>query len=142
MKIFEDLTMFEQRILCQELPSSFNSITIINNEEHCVIKRNKMVQDLKRQMLNVKLEQYELKIQHYEHLYLSSYKTVVKSNSLQRIMFSCQITTSSPTPQISISKQNNWCVSTNHCRRSKSEIESKSIRLSFTYRSVTYPLNF
>ncbi len=61
--------MFEQRILCHELPSSFNSITIINNEEHCVIKRNKMVQDLKRQMLNVKLEQYELKIQHYEHLY-------------------------------------------------------------------------
>ncbi len=61
--------MFEQRILCHKLPSSFNSITINNNEEHCVIKRNKMVQDLKRQMLNVKLEQYELKIQHYEHLY-------------------------------------------------------------------------
>ncbi len=61
--------MFEQRILCHELPSSFNSITIYNNEEQCVIKRNKMVQDLKRQMLNVELEQYELKIQHYEHRY-------------------------------------------------------------------------
>jgi hypothetical protein len=69
LKIFEDLTMFEQRILCHKLPNSFNSITINNNEEQCVIKRNKMVQDLKRQMLNVKLEQYELKIQRYEHLY-------------------------------------------------------------------------
>jgi hypothetical protein len=28
-----------------------------------------MVQDLKRQMLNAELEQYESKIQHYEHLY-------------------------------------------------------------------------
>jgi hypothetical protein len=69
LKIFEDLTMFEQRILCHELPSSFNSITIDNNEEQCVNKHNKMVQDLKRQMLNVELEQYELKIQQYEYLY-------------------------------------------------------------------------
>ena len=28
-----------------------------------------MIQDLKRQMLNAELEQYELKIQHYEHLF-------------------------------------------------------------------------
>ncbi len=69
LKIFEDLTMFEQRILCHELSSSFNSITINNNEGQCVNKRNKLVQDLKRQMLNAKLEQYELKIQHYEYLY-------------------------------------------------------------------------
>jgi hypothetical protein len=65
MKIFEDLTMFEQRILCHELPNSFNSITINNHEEQCTNKRHKIVQDLKRQMLNAKLEQYELKIQHY-----------------------------------------------------------------------------
>ncbi len=61
--------MFEQRMLCHELPSSFNSIAINNNEGQCVNKRNKMVQDFKRQMLNAELEQYELKIQHYEHLY-------------------------------------------------------------------------
>ncbi len=61
--------MFEQRILCHELTSSFNSITINNNEEQCVIKRNKILQDLKHQMLNVELEHYELKIQHYEHLH-------------------------------------------------------------------------
>jgi hypothetical protein len=69
LKIFEDLTMFEQRILCHKLPNSFNSITINNNEEQCANKHNKIVQDFKRQMLNVELEQYELKIQHYEHLY-------------------------------------------------------------------------
>jgi hypothetical protein len=62
--------MFEQRILCHELPSAFNSITLIDNsEEQCVNKRQKMIQDLKRQILHAKLEQYELKIQHYEHLY-------------------------------------------------------------------------
>jgi hypothetical protein len=61
--------MFEQRILCHKLPNSFNSITIHNIEETCVNKRNKMIQDLKRQMLNTELEKYELKIQDYEHLY-------------------------------------------------------------------------
>jgi predicted metal-dependent hydrolase len=59
VKIFEDLTMFEQRILYHELSSSFNSITISNNEEQCVNQCNKMVQDLKRQMLNTELERYE-----------------------------------------------------------------------------------
>jgi hypothetical protein len=61
--------MFEQRILCHKLPNSFNSITINDSEEQCVNKHNKMIQDSKRQMLNAELEQYELKIQHYEHLY-------------------------------------------------------------------------
>jgi hypothetical protein len=61
--------MFEQRILCHKLPNSFDSSTIHDNEEQCVNKRNKMVRDLKRQMLNTELEHYELKIQHYEHLY-------------------------------------------------------------------------
>ncbi len=51
--------MFEQRILCHKLPNSFNFLTINNNEEQCVNKRNKMIQDLKRQMLNTELERYE-----------------------------------------------------------------------------------
>jgi hypothetical protein len=75
LKIFKDLIMFEQRIVCHELPNSFNSITINFNQEQGVNKRNKMVQDLKRQMLNVELEQYELKIQHYEHLYVQELAT-------------------------------------------------------------------
>jgi hypothetical protein len=69
LKIFEDLTMFEQRILCHKLPNSFNSITINNNEVKSVNENSKMVQDSKRLMLNAELEQYELKIQNYEHQY-------------------------------------------------------------------------
>jgi hypothetical protein len=61
--------MFEQQILCHKLPDSFYSIKVDNNEEQCVNKRNKIIQDLKRRMLNVELEQYEIKIQHYESLY-------------------------------------------------------------------------
>ena len=70
LKIFEDLTMFEQRILCHKLPNSFDSITIVdNNEEQCLNKRRKIIQDLKRQLLYVELQQYEIQIQHYEDLY-------------------------------------------------------------------------
>jgi len=61
--------MFEQRLACHKLPNSFNSITTNFNQEQCLNKRHKMVQDLKRRLLNAELEQYELKIQHYEHLY-------------------------------------------------------------------------
>src|SRR5271154_6599803 len=61
--------MFEQRILCHQLPNSFNSITIDNNEEPCVNKRHKIIQDLKREMLNIELEEYEMRIQHYDYLY-------------------------------------------------------------------------
>jgi len=32
-------------------------------------KRNKIIQELKRRILNIKLEQYEIKIQDYEQLY-------------------------------------------------------------------------
>ncbi len=87
--------MFEQRILCHELPSSFNSISINNNEEQCVLRRNKMVQDLKRQMLNMELEQYELKIQHYEHLYeqeLATFQSeIYKTESLYQICHSNEL---------------------------------------------------
>ena len=61
--------MFEQRILCHKLPNSFNSIKADNNEEQCVNKRHKTIQDLKRRLLHVEIEQYETKIQHYESLY-------------------------------------------------------------------------
>jgi len=91
LKVFEDLTMFEQRILCHKLPNSFNSITMNFNQEQCVNKRNKMVQDLKRQMLNTELEQYELKIQHYEHLYeqeLATFQSeIYKTESSYQISF-------------------------------------------------------
>jgi hypothetical protein len=61
--------MFEQRILCHRLPKSFDSIKVENVDQPCTNKRNKTIQDFKRQMLNVKLQQYEMKIQEYEHMY-------------------------------------------------------------------------
>ena len=68
LKVFEDMTMFEQQILCHKLPNSFNNIkTSINNEESNINACNKIIQDFKRQMLHIKLEQYEIKIQQYEY---------------------------------------------------------------------------
>ena len=63
------MTIFEQQILCHQLPNSINSITIDNNEEQRVNKRHKIIQELKRQILNIELEEYEKRIQHYEYLY-------------------------------------------------------------------------
>jgi hypothetical protein len=89
LKIFEDLTMFEQRILCRKLPKSFDSIQIDNHEKQCVNGYNKIIRDTKRRLLNVELEQHEIKIQHYEHLYqqdLIAFKTeILKNNSSYQI---------------------------------------------------------
>jgi hypothetical protein len=89
LKIFEDLTMFEQRILCHKLPKSFDSIHIDIHEEKCVNRYNKIIRDTKRRLLNVELERYEIKIQHYEHLYqqdLIAFKTeTLKNNSSYQI---------------------------------------------------------
>ena len=68
--------MFEQRILCHQLPDFFNSITACNHEERRTNKHTKAVQDLKRQMLSVKLQQYETNIQRYEHLYQQKLETL------------------------------------------------------------------
>jgi len=66
----------KQRILCHKLPKSYDCIDTDINREPCVNKRNKIIQDLKRRMLNVELEQYEIKIQHYEHLYQQELTTL------------------------------------------------------------------
>jgi len=87
--------MFEQQILCHKLPDSFNSITINFNQEQDVNKRSKMIQYLKRQMLNTELEQYELKIQHYEHLFeqeLTAFQSeIYKTQSSYQICHSSKL---------------------------------------------------
>jgi hypothetical protein len=79
--------MFEQQILCHKLPKSFDFIQIDNYEQQCVNKRNKTIQDAKRRMFNVELEQYEINIQHYECLYeqeLTTFESeTFKTNSYQ-----------------------------------------------------------
>jgi len=76
LKIFENLTIFEQQILCHKVPNNlFSSINIDQIEEQCVNKRHKIIQDLKRRILNTKLEEYEIKIQNYEHQYEQQLRT-------------------------------------------------------------------
>jgi hypothetical protein len=77
LELFEYLTMLEQRILCHKLPKSFDDINIDTNEEQNANKRNKTIQELKRRMLHVELEQYENKIQYYEHLYQQDLTTLL-----------------------------------------------------------------
>ncbi|CAF1529401.1 unnamed protein product, partial [Adineta ricciae] len=70
MKVFEELTMFEQRISCHRLPKSFDSAIIPNLDvKQLSNSRLKILQELKRFILNVELQEYENKIEHYEHLY-------------------------------------------------------------------------
>ncbi len=69
LKLFEELTMFEQRILCHQLPQSFHDINIDTDVQENVNKHKKNIQEFKRRMLNLELEKYEMKIQQYEHLY-------------------------------------------------------------------------
>ncbi|CAF2134403.1 unnamed protein product [Rotaria magnacalcarata] len=68
-KIFEDLTIFEQRILCHTLPKTFDDIPIVTYPNLFENEANKIMQELKRPKLNDQLKNFELKPQHYENLY-------------------------------------------------------------------------
>ena len=61
--------MFEQRILCRKLPKSFDRIQAESNEQEDANKHNKIIQDMKRQALHLRLKQYEINIQKYENMY-------------------------------------------------------------------------
>lgn len=74
LKVFEALTMFEQRIVCHKLPKSFNEVKVNVDEKQSVNKQNKMIQETKRQMLNDKLAGYEIKIQQFEQTYQQKLK--------------------------------------------------------------------
>jgi hypothetical protein len=41
----------------------------VTSTKQCINKCNKIIQDLKRRILNTELEQYEMRKQRYEHLY-------------------------------------------------------------------------
>jgi hypothetical protein len=61
--------MFEQHILCHRLSKSFDCIKAETDNKQCANKRNKIIQDFEREMLNVELQHYEMKIEEYEHMY-------------------------------------------------------------------------
>ena len=70
LKVFEEMTFFQQRILCHRLPQSLNKnedITdLTNNNIHV---QNKNIQEAKRRQLDRILKQYETQLLDYEHLY-------------------------------------------------------------------------
>ncbi|CAM2705852.1 unnamed protein product [Rotaria socialis] len=90
LKIFEDLTIFEQRILCHSLPKTFDDIPIVTYQNLFGNEAKKLMQELKRRKLNDQLKNYELKLQHYEDLYqteinIFEYKLIETSLNHQHI---------------------------------------------------------
>ncbi|CAF4617999.1 unnamed protein product, partial [Rotaria socialis] len=75
LKIFEDLTIFEQQILCHTLPKAFDDIPIAKYQNLFGNEANKIMQELKRRKLNDHLKKYELKLKHYENLYQTEINT-------------------------------------------------------------------
>ena len=70
------MTMFEQRIVCHRLPKSVDRTTTDLEQRQLTNKHKKMVQELKRLILNVELEDYETAIQQYECSYQQELATL------------------------------------------------------------------
>ena len=70
------MTMFEQRIVCHRLPKSVYQTTADLEQRQLTNKHRKMVQELKRLILNVELEDYETAIQSYECSYQQELATL------------------------------------------------------------------
>ncbi len=80
------MTRVEQRILGHRLPKSFNCIKAENDDQQCTNKCNKIIQDLKRQMLHIELQKYEMKIQEYQHMYQQEF-TIFELEHLNRTSY-------------------------------------------------------
>jgi hypothetical protein len=95
-EIFEQQIMLETRILCQFLPCDYgdlqNFITTytympLNNEQKSIQinnQRYKIIQDAKRQWLNISLSIHEMKLQEYDQQYqeiLIQLKSLLLSNT-------------------------------------------------------------
>jgi len=68
VQVFQNMTIFEQQILCHQLPNSIHRIKIPNSDKAFHENASdKSIQDFKRRILNIELEKYELSIQQYEY---------------------------------------------------------------------------
>ena len=88
LQVFEEMTMFEQRILCRQLSNSFYGDSIDTDAQQNANKFKKNVQEFKRRMLNAELEHYEKKIEKYEHLYqqeLSAFQLEMDSTNSHQL---------------------------------------------------------
>lgn len=69
MKTFEQMTMFQQRIVCHPLPRSTDDMRDMDDGKWDVNGKNKAMQEMKRQQLHQQLEQYEAELLDHEHRY-------------------------------------------------------------------------
>ena len=113
LKTFEEMTMFEVRILCKSLPKSINeldkivplddsSVTLLmsteNQQNKCEHlqkeinrKHQKKIRGYKRQMLAKTLEEYETSIEENEYLYQEEllkfeYESSTPTNQMKDLM--------------------------------------------------------
>ena len=73
LKVFEQMILFQQRILCHRLPQSFNQIEEITDHAGKINVQNKTIQEAKRYKLDQALENYETKLLDCEHRYQSEF---------------------------------------------------------------------
>lgn len=69
LKVFEQMIIFQQRILCHRLPQSFNQIEEMTDKIDNMNAKNKHIQEAKRRKLDRTLQDYETKLLDYEHRY-------------------------------------------------------------------------
>ena len=69
LKVFEQMIIFQQRILCHRLPQSFNQIEEMTDKTDNMTVQNKHVQEAKRRKLDRTLQDYETKLLDCEHRY-------------------------------------------------------------------------
>jgi hypothetical protein len=69
LKVFEQMTLFQQRILCRRLLRSFNHTGDKTDYTGNINIQNKSIQEAKRRKLDQALEHYERKLLDYECCY-------------------------------------------------------------------------
>lgn len=81
MKVYEEMVMFETRILCRVLPRSINKLDKLvppdnlsyqyktGSQEEALNQHHKQIRDLKRNLLHDKLSEYESVIEEHEISY-------------------------------------------------------------------------
>jgi hypothetical protein len=69
LKVFEQMSFFQQRILCHRLPQSLDECEDMTDLTNNIHVQNKSIQEAKRRQLDRTLKHYETQLLDYDHLY-------------------------------------------------------------------------
>ena len=83
LKVFEQMIIFQQRILCHRLPQSFNQIEEMTAHIDNQNGQNKHIQEAKRRKLDQALQDYETKLLDCEHRYQSEFSNLERQLWIQ-----------------------------------------------------------